>query len=155
MDVFRGDAQVQAATLCGSATLPKTAVAGSSQASVAPLSHHDWKDTNFPWPFWLVQRASTQVECNCVLRTFSARQILTFGYEKHDPLVDTLETRVPVMMNDKAVKKGEELKVFWVGLCTQKRKTQTPKKSWVDAAQVSETKRMKAHAPSKEGSSDV
>ena len=90
-----------------------------------------------------------------MLRTFSARQILTFGYEKHDPLVDTMETRVPVMMNDKAVKKGEELKVFWVGLCTQQQKTQTPKKSWVDTAQASEMKRMKAHAPSKEGSSDV
>ena len=84
------------------------------------------------------------------MKTFTARQIMTFGHGKRDPLVDDMETRVPVMVNDKDVKKGEELRVFWQAREATKKKAQATKKSWVDVAKA-ELKRRKLHAPSKEG----
>ena len=150
MTFLRGEVQIQTAMLCGSAALPKAAGPFFSEASVARLTHHSWQDTHFPWPFWLVSRASTHVECNCVLKTFTARQIMTFGHGKRDPLVDDMETRVPVMVNDKDVKKGEELRVFWQAREATKKKAQATKKSWVDVAKA-ELKRRKLHAPSKDG----
>ena len=149
--VFRGEVQIQRATMCGAAALPKIAVSGSSEGSVAPVAHHDWEATHFPLPCWLVARASTHAESNCVLKTFASRQIMTFGSEKLDPLVDDMETRVPVMVNDKALKKDDELRVFWLAEGAQTRHTQGKKMSWIDGAEAA-MKRRKSSAPSNEGS---
>ena len=149
--VFRGEVQIQNATICGSAALPKFAGSGSSEGSVAPVTHHHWEEIHFPWPFWLVTRASTRVECNCVLKTFASRQIMTFGSEKLDPLVDDMETRVPVMVNDKALKEDDELRVFWPPQ-EKTRKTEGKKMSWIDVAEVEMRKAQKRSALSKEGS---
>ena len=67
--VFRGEIEILTAMVYGSAGLPNLGGVASSDASAVALSHHSWNDTHFPWPFWLVTRASTQEECNCVLQT--------------------------------------------------------------------------------------
>ena len=98
----------------------------------------------------VITRASTQVECNCVLQTFTSRQITTCGIEKRDLLVDDMESRVPVVMNDKDIKEGEELRVYWLAQSLPKRKTQGAKKSWVQAAEAV-VKRRKVQASSNGG----
>ena len=70
-------------------------------------------------------------------------------------MVDHVEVRVPVMVNDKDVKKGEELVVFWVPETTKKRKPQASRKSWLDAAEAEVRTRRKSAAPAKAGTGAV
>ena len=146
--VSRGEVQIQAAMVYGSAGLPNLGGIVSSEAGVAAMSHHSWNSTHFPWPFWLITRASTQVECNCVLQTCTSRQITTCSCQGRDPLVDDMEAMVPVMVNDKDIKQGDELIVHWIPWSKPKQKTQATRKSWVDAAEAA-LKRKKVRASPK------
>ena len=63
-------------------------------------------------------------------------------------MVDDMEAMVPVMVNDKDIKQGDELIVHWILWSKPKQKTQATRKSWVDAAEAA-LKRKKVRASPK------
>ena len=99
-------------------------------------SDHEWRASDFPWPFWLVQRSGTEAECNCVNEPCTTRHVSTYQVsavaEEFPCLVDTVEVTVLVMTNTKDVPAGQELVVFWKG--EVKVKPHTRPRTWQDQA---------------------
>jgi hypothetical protein len=90
---------------------------GASAVAEEPevISDHKWKQSSFPWPFWVVRRSDMYDECNCELKTVTVRAVHTFPWDKQlcKPFVDTIDVSVPLMVNFKPLDKGDELVVFW------------------------------------------
>jgi hypothetical protein len=84
-----------------------SAVAGD----IACLSDHEWKSTNFPWPFWGVRHALGGEPSNCQL--VMAQMIVlmaTSGGSMPEPLADSITVHVPYMTNATTpIPKGIEL----------------------------------------------
>ena len=135
----------------GSAVVPKPpppAAATVERVPGAARSDHEWRATDFPWPFWLVQRSGLEAECNCVLEHCTTRHVSTYqvsaGVEPSDCVVDTVEVAVPVMTNTKEVLAGQELVVFWKP--TEKARAPTKAKTWQDQAKCEYKKVLKGQA---------
>ena len=137
--VQEGDAAPIAAYIQGSSTLPKLAVASAvAESSQGPRTDHVWKNSDFPWPFWLVQRSNIAEECNCVISTCQTRHVSTFQASavaessEKTCKVHTVEVNIPVITNNKVLAKGDELIVYWKKAAKPAQKAKT--RTWQDEA---------------------
>ena len=131
----------------GKAALPKSPLASADVERVpgSRRSDHEWRASDFPWPFWLVQRSGTEAECNCVNEPCTTRHVSTYQVsavaEEFPCLVDTVEVTVPVMTNTKEIRAGQELVVFWKG--EVKVKATSRARTWQDQAKAEIKKELK------------
>jgi hypothetical protein len=106
-----------AAAASDAALMHQASSSGASAVAEEPevISDHDWKQSSFPWPFWVVRRSDRYDECNCELKTVTVRAVHTLAWDKQlcEPFVDTIDVSVPLMVNFKPLDKGDELVVFW------------------------------------------
>ena len=153
VDVKEGAEPCITAYIQGSSTLPKLQQASvlADPTKSSRRSDHAWKDTDFPWPFWLVRRSMIQDECNCTIVSYTTRQVSTFsapsdeGGSKPKCLIDTVEVSVPLLCNTKALAVGDELVVFWKKAEVASPRATKPPKIWQTAA-VQEFKQFKKAA---------
>jgi hypothetical protein len=110
-------AKQAAAEAASAAAVHQALSAGAPAVAVESgvISDHDWKQNNFPWPFWVVRRSDRVDECNCELTAVTVRSVATVagGGQLGGPFVDSLDISVPLMVNFKLLGKGDELVVFW------------------------------------------
>ena len=137
--------------LCGAASFPPRC-GGRSFSSVeewsrssagadgaAVISDHEWKSCHFPWPFWQVQRREADAGTNCHLMTVTMLVALTSTAGTPDdgwgdPLSDSINIDVPIIVNSKDVEKGDELVVYWPNPSKPKKEEQPKIKDWADVA---------------------
>ena len=127
----------------GGAVVPKPPPLASASVERVPgtvRSDHEWRPSDFPWPFWLVQRAATEAQCNCALEPCTTRHVSTYqasavAEAQASCQVDTVEVTVPAMTNTKDIAAGQELIVFWKG--EVKAKPASRPKTWQDQAKGS------------------
>ena len=108
------------------------AEAGVAESEPEVASHHDWKPSNFPWPFWLVKRSEKKSEANChiaqcLVRTVSA---MTADFA----LTDAAEVSVPLVANFEPTEKKQELVVHWAA-STPKVASKLKVTTWYDHLQ--------------------
>ena len=116
---------------------PSAAEAASAIAeSLDPSSTscHEWKNSNFPWPFWQVRREATQSVCNCGFEEWIFRSVCTMSISEQAPLADAWDVMIPIITNTEDLVKGQELVVHWP-MPSQAKTTKNKKATtWVDVA---------------------
>ena len=119
--------------LTGLATLP-TASAVADQGGV--VTQHSWKPFHFPWPLWYVKRVSDVKEANCTFEEVDQRFVGVFDQKQRgEPIADNCDVVVPVLVNNKALAAGEELKVLWSHTPVAK-KDKGSKVTWASQARL-------------------
>jgi hypothetical protein len=128
--------------LLGTASLPPTpsAALAPSLEGTAPslggteaITAHEWKNSHFPWPFWLVKRCEQEENANCILAPWLIRSINAMSAAGQEPVVGSYEVTIPVMVNTKDISKGEELVVYWPSKA-QPKASKVKSQTWVDSA---------------------
>ena len=106
--------------LSGSGSLPTPAQPTASAVAEQPEmvhSQHNWVNGNFPWPLWFVKRAHGTQECNCQFKQVEVRCIGTFqmptSAAAEEAFADNFDLSLPMLVNTKPLREGEELVVFW------------------------------------------
>ena len=131
--------------------MPQPSALASASVERVPGSartDHEWRPSDFPWPFWYVHRSGNKTECNCVLERCTTRHVSTYQVSATagapDCMVDTVEVAVPIMTNAQDIRAGQELVVFWKA--AEKAKAPTKAKTWQDQAKGEYKKVLKGQA---------
>lgn len=123
------------------ATVADIGCAPGAPGSQATLFSHAWKPTHFPWPFWAVPRHDIQTGANCELQRFNVSVVVTGSSDcMSDPVVDTIEVEIPVLVNSIALSKGDELTVFWPSRPTKADPQKQKLVTWVEQASKKQKK---------------
>ena len=135
VDVLDGEEPAVSVFVQGGSNVPKPPALASASVERVPGSartDHEWRPSDFPWPFWFVQRSGNKTECNCVLERCTTRHVSTCQVSATagapDCVVDSVEVTVPIMTNAQDIRAGQELVVFWQAV--EKAKTPTKAKTW-------------------------
>ena len=134
--------------LLGSASLPAVhpqtlvpADAGTVEGDGEVISHHDWKPSSFPWPFWLVKRCENKSAANCHITKCLVRTVSTmsadFGY------TDACEVHVPIMTNFAPIEKNQELVVHWESASAAKAAPKPKTTNWYVQQKAAQSKRQR------------
>ena len=108
--IRRDSAAESTVYILGGGTLPSVlpqslvpADAGVAADDIDMVSLHDWKPSNFPWPFWVVKRCENRSDANCHISHCLAR---TVGTTTHDfAFTDACEVNIPIMINFAPIEK--------------------------------------------------
>ena len=145
--IRRNSAVAATLYILGGATLPSVhpqtfalADAGVADGEPDVVSHHDWKPSSFPWPFWLVKRCETKSDANCHISQCRARTVSTMAADF--AYTDSSEVQVPIMTNFEAIEKNQELVVHWAA-ATSKVASKLKVSTWYDHSQKELSKRRK------------
>ena len=125
---------------CPAPTLVGSGSGAASNSSGEVLDSHEWKNSHFPWPFWLVRRVDHESDANCHFLPVLSRTVHTMTVPDNECLVDSFDVMLPVMTNFKPVKAGEELVVHWAAE-EVKKPNQRKATTWMDAATQAAKKR--------------
>ena len=121
--------------------------AGSSSSSSLHVSSHDWKQSHFPWPFWLVRRCDREEDANCKLVDWKVVGVSTMtaatAAVSSEPLVDASYVTIPVLVNTKDLVRGQELIVHWLGTVPKAKPKMSKSTTWFDeSSKLSKKKRI-------------
>ena len=145
--IRRDSAAESTVYILGGGTLPSVhpqtlvpAAAGVAEDDIDMVSLHDWKPSNFPWPFWLVKRCDNRSDANCHISHCLARSVGTMTADF--AFTDACEVKVPIMINFAPIEKNQELVVHWE--ChTPKVAAKVKPIDWYDQSQKASIKRQK------------
>jgi hypothetical protein len=145
--IRRDSAAESTVYILGGGTLPSVlpqslvpADAGVAEDDIDMVSLHDWKPSNFPWPFWLVKRCDNRSDANCHISHCLARSVGTMTADF--AFTDACEVKVPIMINFAPIEKNQELVVHWE--CdTPKVATKVKEVNWFHQSKKASIKRQK------------
>ena len=145
--IRRDSAAESTVYILGGGTLPSVlpqslvpADAGVAEDDIDMVSLHDWKPSNFPWPFWLVKRCDNRSDANCHISHCLARSVGTMTADF--AFTDACEVKVPIMINFAPIEKNQELVVHWE--CdTPKVASKVKETNWYDQSKKVQSKRQK------------
>ncbi len=147
MTIRRDSAALTTLYLLGSASLPAVhpqtlvpADAEGVEGDGEVISHHDWKPSSFPWPFWLVKRCKSKSDANCHITRCLVRAVSTMSADF--AFTDAYEVHVPIMTNFAPIEKNQELVVHWEG-APPKVDPNAKVTSWYDQQKTAQTKKQK------------
>ena len=133
--------------LLGSASLPavhpQTLVPADAEVVEGDgevISHHDWKPSSFPWPFWLVKRCENKSAANCHITKCLVRSVSTMSADF--AFTDTCEIHVPIMTNVAPAEKNQELVVHWEG-APAKVAPKPKTTNWYDQQKAAQSKKQR------------
>ena len=111
--VMHGNSVSEWSLVGGGALPPSPAVAGSA----AVLETHNWTAGHNPWPLWYVQKAIDVSDSNCIFEEVDVRCVNTFAFKSSavagEPMADSIDLTIPVLVNTKALAENDELIVHW------------------------------------------
>ena len=103
-----------------------------------------WDSTHNAHPFWAINRQKTDEDkekCNCELKVHGTTVVATTpkGIGWADPCTLTWQVRIPYIVNNKPIAKGETIMLSWH--VVKKDKKEKKDTTWADDVQKEERKR--------------
>ena len=122
--------------LNGSGSLPSASMA--VEHSDKEVTKHNWLAGHNPWPLWFIKRVNSQSESNCSFEDMVVRTVSTFqateAREGGDAFAANEDIVVPVLVNTKAVAKGDELRVHWMPKMKSSKSARADEITWATQA---------------------